>query len=271
MQQVVRFACVKVGGAQCRNVRNGEIREPGVPILQSDVEANAFIIEAIQFIGVSENVLQQDRPPVNDLTPISEAPGGPPSSFDRVVAACEAHGVTIEMDSPRALLRQCNERIVRARTDAARKTVGKPLAVRALNLGANTIHGLTITQYNGDGVNQQTYQAQRVHPLSLLSGEIRVLAAEPDPAHPGRDRLIFNEPFIMDDLTPGVPFARAFMLRQRCRLLLLPAQCEQPGSTEYTRTTGAARRRDAGSELRAATASRTGHVDHCCGRPLRCP
>ncbi|MGB2715172.1 MAG: putative Ig domain-containing protein [Vicinamibacterales bacterium] len=219
IRQIVRFACLKVGGAQCRDKNNEPVRAPGVPILETDADVNAFIVEALRFIerALELTSLQYPRGDNSGLSIaadsllIGEIPGGLPD-FLRVQNTCRNVGVTIEQaTTPRAVVRHCNERIVLARIDAAQKEVRKPLAVRALNLGANTINGLTVTLYDGDGVNQQDYDVLHVHPLSLLSGEIRVLDVELD-VEAARNRAIFDEPFNMEALSARAPFARVFML-----------------------------------------------------------
>ena len=219
IRQIVRFACLKVGGAQCRDVNNDPVRAPGVPILQTDAEVNAFIVEALRFIERALEVTSLQYPRGDDsglsigADPllIGEIPGGLPD-FLRVQNTCRNVGVTIEQaTTPRAVVRHCNERIVLARIEAAQQKVRKPLAVRALNLGANPINGLAVTLYGGDGVNQQDYHVLQVHPLSLMSGEIRVLDVELNLEN-GRNEPIFDVLFDMQTLPSRTPFARVFML-----------------------------------------------------------
>ncbi len=76
IRQIVRFACVKVGGAQCRDRNNDPLRAPGVPLFESDTEANDFIVEALRFIEDMESALEASTPVVIDPTPINQIPGG---------------------------------------------------------------------------------------------------------------------------------------------------------------------------------------------------
>lgn len=218
-RQVVRFACVKVGGAQCRDLTNEPVRLPGVPILQSDAEANAFIVEALRFIERARDLTAGQYPRGDnsglsvsaDPVLLGELPEGLPHST-AVRNACLDVGVTIhEATTPRAVVRHCNERIVLERLEDAQQQVRKPLAVRALNLGANTINGLEVTLYDGDGVDQQSYDVMHVHPLSLRSGEMRVLDVQLN-LEDARNQPIFNVPFEMEAMPARTPFARVFML-----------------------------------------------------------
>jgi pimeloyl-ACP methyl ester carboxylesterase len=217
-RQVVRFACIKVGGAHCRDRFNDPVRLPGVPILQSDNEANAFIAEALEFIEMARTRTSDAYPydggglaQAADPILLNEAPGGTPFFLD-VDAACIVRGISLEQFSTRAMLRRCNEAIVLQSLEEAKARVRKQFAVRALNLGANTIDGLNVKMYDGNGLARDDYQILRTYDLSLRSGEIRSLDVEPDPANPGTSRAIFDHTFEMEELPATAPFAMAFML-----------------------------------------------------------